>query len=380
MLDHKLPRIRFTQDGSPTLQLPDSAVTYHSIFGALSESKHVFMANGLEKVKETKPSEIQVLEVGFGTGLNAALAMIWARKNKIIIHYRGLEPYPLPESFWNDFPWKDLPDDIAAVMRHIHLKRENSKIVNFERSTIQLDDRHVEEFKTCDVPFDVVFYDAFAPTHQPELWTKGLFKQLLQLVRPGGSLVTYCSKGSVRRNLMAAGWQVEPLPGPVGKKEMLRAIHHPVLRFNVRVYGIIVDAGGNRVLVCNERFDDGSTAQKFPGGGVELGEGILEAWWRECEEELGIRPEMKRARLLCTSESFLRSEFRPDDQLVALYYLFQIKADEDVPWTEEFAASPLGESNIKVGWRSIAALDFKTFRFPSDQSAVQMLKEQQWIK
>jgi ADP-ribose pyrophosphatase YjhB (NUDIX family) len=222
--------------------------------------------------------------------------------------------------------------------------------------------------------YDVVFYDAFAPSHQPELWNHDLFRSLRESVRPGGILVTYCAKGVVRRNLMAAGWDVSSLPGPPGKKEMLRAVNNPVDRFNVRVYGLILDAAGDHILVCNERLSDGSHAQKFPGGGVELGEGILDAWWREAQEELGCQPVMQSAQLFHSAEPFVRSAFRKEEQVIALYYLFQMHSDEGNMWTEEPANSLGGELGMKVSWKCWKSLDYRTFRFLTDQTAVQKLQ------
>ncbi len=373
MTDSKLPSVRITQDGSPTLQLANSEVTFHSIYGALTEAQHVFIEQGIDALNATDQSEIRVLEVGFGTGLNAALTLLWARKNKCAVHYQGLEPYPLPRTFWDGFSQEHWSDEVSAALQELHSKCDTKGIHTIENSTFQVDQIRVEEFVSCEELFDVVYYDAFAPSHDPALWTAMIFKRLRQMVRPGGLLVTFCSKGIVRRNLISAGWEVEQVPGAPGKKEMLRAMHHPVSRFNVRVYGMILDAEGERVLICNERFADGSCAQKFPGGGVELGEGVMDAWWRECQEELGCQPVMKSAQLFHTSASFVRSAFRRDDQLIALYYTFQLQSNEGVSWTEEPTVSPGGESNVKVSWKRINALDFTTFRFPSDQSAVREL-------
>ena len=113
---------------------------------------------------------------------------------------------------------------------------------------------------------------------------------------------------------------------------------------------------------------------KFPGGGVELGEGVMDAWWRECQEELGCQPAMQSVELFHTVETFIRSIFRPDDQLIALYYVCRLQSNEDVAWTEESAASPGGESNVQVSWKDWRSLDFRSFRFPTDQSAIQKLQ------
>tara|TARA_B110000285_G_scaffold235522_1_gene317781 strand:- start:628 stop:1773 length:1146 start_codon:yes stop_codon:yes gene_type:complete len=368
------PTILLTRDGTPTLQLPNSEVTYHSIHGALSEAQHVFISEGIASLKVAPDQAIEVLEVGFGTGLNAALTLLWAKENNRIVHYRGLEPHPIAASFWEDYPWKQGSVELAEALKQMQSATSGSKGVQMGGSTFQVDHRSIENFTQSSKGYDIIYYDAFAPSHQPELWTKSLFTQLRHLVRSGGVLVTYCAKGLVRRNLMAAGWNVEQIPGPPGKREMIRAIHHPVSRFNVRVYGMILDETGERLLICNERLPDGSYAQKFPGGGVELGEGVMDAWWRECQEELGCQPAMQSVELFHTVETFIRSIFRPDDQLIALYYVCRLQSNEDVAWTEESAASPGGESNVQVSWKDWRSLDFRSFRFPTDQSAIQKLQ------
>lgn len=374
MLHSKDPRIRLTDDGSPTLQLPDCEVTYHSLHGALTEARHVFIEHGIESLDLPPDASIHVLEVGFGSGLNAALAMLWAKEHNRTVHYRGLEPYPVPSSLWDDFPWEHWPSEVATCMKRLQGIAVNTTASIFDESTFRWEQKCVEDDVNNERMVDVVFYDAFAPSHQPELWNQDLFRALKQSVHPGGILVTYCAKGIVRRNLMAAGWEVSPWPGPPGKKEMLRAINHPVDRFNVRVYGLILDVTGDRVLVCNERLKDGSYAQKFPGGGVELGEGVLEAWWRESQEELGCQPAMKSTQLFHTADSFVRSAFRRDEQVIALYYLFQLQSDQDTTWTEEPACSPGGEPGVKVSWKYWRTLDYRTFRFLTDQTAIQKLQ------
>ena len=368
------PSIRLTGDGSPTLQLPDCEVTYHSLHGALTEAQHVFIEHGIASLDLPLNAPIQVLEVGFGSGLNAALTLVWARDYKRTVHYRGLEPHPLPSSLWDDFPWEKWPSEVSACMKRLHGMAMNTTASIFGENTFRWDQISIEDDLKTEGMYDVVFYDAFAPSHQPELWNHDLFRSLRQSVRPGGILVTYCAKGVVRRNLMAAGWDVCSLPGPPGKKEMLRAVNHPVDRFNVRVYGLILDAAGDRVLVCNERLKDGSYAQKFPGGGVEFGEGVLEAWWRESLEELGCQPAMKSAQLFHTADPFVRSAFRKEEQVIALYYLFQMQSDQDTTWTEEPASSPGGEPQVKVSWKCWRTLDYRTFRFLTDQTAVQKLQ------
>ena len=132
-------------------------------------------------------------------------------------------------------------------MNRLHGIAVNTTASIFGENTFRWDQISIEDDLKTEGMYDVVFYDAFAPSHQPELWNHDLFRSLRESVRPGGILVTYVAKGVVRRNLMAAGWGVSSLPGPPGKKEMLRAVNQPVDRFNARVYGLILDEAGDRV-------------------------------------------------------------------------------------------------------------------------------------
>jgi len=200
-----------TADGSFTLFIPEVEETYHSTHGAVQESMHVFIERGL---KACDKEAIRILEVGLGTGLNAALTLQHATKK---IHYCALEPYPLSKEILNElaasrsdqFEMKFHESKAAEVIS----LRENFSFVRMEVA--------LEEFQT-EEKFDVIYYDAFGPRVEPGLWTSARMQQCFDLLNEGGIFVTYCAKGEVRRNLQAAGFVVERLAGPPGKREMLR--------------------------------------------------------------------------------------------------------------------------------------------------------------
>jgi tRNA U34 5-methylaminomethyl-2-thiouridine-forming methyltransferase MnmC len=195
------------------LFIPEVEETYHSTHGAVQESLHVFIENGL---KACDKEEIRILEVGLGTGLNAALTLQHATKK---IHYCALEPYPLS---------KEILDELAASrtgqfeMKFHDSNAEEVISLREDFSFVRIE-VGLEEFQT-EQKFDVIYYDAFGPRVEPGLWTPVRMQQCFDLLNEGGIFVTYCAKGEVRRNLQAAGFVVERLAGPPGKREMLRGV------------------------------------------------------------------------------------------------------------------------------------------------------------
>jgi tRNA U34 5-methylaminomethyl-2-thiouridine-forming methyltransferase MnmC len=214
------PQLIVTADGSSSLYLPDLDETYHSRHGAVQESEHVFIARGFDAV-QPGPHPIHLLEVGFGTGLNAWLTLLAARQKQRYVHYTGLEPHPLSEAVWRQLRFTDQPsqpDEFTAL----HLAAWNAAqpvdpLFILEKRDITL------AALTDQSAFDLVYYDAFGPRAQPAMWTPEVFAALHRAMKPGAVLVTYCAKGQVRRDLTEAGFSVERLEGPPGKREMLRA-------------------------------------------------------------------------------------------------------------------------------------------------------------
>ena len=202
-----------TADGSFTLFIPEVEETYHSTHGAVQESMHVFIENGM---KACDKEMIRVLEVGLGTGLNAILTLQHATKK---IDYCALEPYPLSKEILNELVTSgsdqfEMKFHASNVGEWISIQ-ENFSFVRMEIG--------LEEFSS-EEKFDVIYYDAFGPRVEPGLWTLERMQQCFDLLNEGGVFVTYCAKGEVRRNLQAAGFIVERLAGPPGKREMLRGV------------------------------------------------------------------------------------------------------------------------------------------------------------
>lgn len=220
-----LLEIRQTKDGSNTLYVPNLNEHYHSVHGALQESRHVFIKHGLEYLLHTK-KDIKILEVGFGTGLNAILTFPFALSNKAFIQYDTLEKCPLgPEVVeklhYNKFI---LNPELQDTFREMHECPWNEPVSIIPYFTLQKIQEPLEEFHSPDSYYDIIYFDAFAPEKQPELWEDAMFEKLYMATRPGGILVTYCAKGSFKRSLKAAGFEVEALPGPPGKREMTRGV------------------------------------------------------------------------------------------------------------------------------------------------------------
>ena len=213
--------IRVTGDGSKTIFLPELNETYHSSNGAVQESRHIFIQNGLELVK--KKGAIRILEVGFGTGLNALLSASWAEKNNQPIHYIGIEAKPLsPElCFQLDYPPHigQNAEKIYDALIHCDWEIENQLTTHF---SIQKREVKIQDFAAVE-NVDLIYFDAFGPRVQAEMWDITILEKMFQSLNAEGALVTYCAQGQFKRNLKAVGFQVEILPGPPGKREMTRA-------------------------------------------------------------------------------------------------------------------------------------------------------------
>ena len=212
-----------TRDGSNTIFVPEFDETYHSTHGAIQESLHVFIRSGLKF--KTELNDINVLEVGFGTGLNALLSFVDSEDTNRNIKYTSLEAYPLQWDLVSKLNYIDIifNGKYSEIYKKIHtcdwesfyelspyftLKKQNVKLQNI----------------LFDNEFDIIYFDAFAPRVQPELWTEQIFTSMYKALKPGGIFVTYCAKGSVKRALRYVGFQLQSIPGPPGKREMSRAV------------------------------------------------------------------------------------------------------------------------------------------------------------
>lgn len=209
-----------TADGSCTLFVPELEEHYHSVNGALQESRHVFFKSGWE---ELDLPALRILEFGFGTGLNALLAESRAEQEQKDVTYYSIEKFPLPVSLWQSLHYDRLPVEGAgqwfAPLHECAWDEDVRLSPHFVLHKMEGDFQEV----TFPEHIDLVFFDAFAPDKQPEVWTQSIFDRIYQSLTPQGLLVTYCAKGAVRRMLQQAGFRVERIPGPPGKREMLRA-------------------------------------------------------------------------------------------------------------------------------------------------------------
>jgi len=222
------PEVRLTEDGSHTLYLPSLNEGFHSSKGAITESVHVFIQRGLyAKLEESEGNEISVFEVGLGTGLNMLLTILACKNRGITLNYTTVEPYPVAWEKLSQLNYSSIltSDKAADWYEWIHTSSWNRKITR-ESMTITKILSPLQDIQIKD-HFDVIYFDAFAPEKQPELWTLDIFRKIFLLMKDTGILVTYSAKGQVRRDLLSAGMVVEKLAGAPGKREMIRAIKPP---------------------------------------------------------------------------------------------------------------------------------------------------------
>lgn len=211
-----------THDGSHSLLNPELNETYHSVHGARQESLHVFIKHGLDFVAQQPKNPIKILEVGFGTGLNALLTAMYATQHNIKIEYTTLEAFPVNESIWQqlNYPQGEVESKIFYNLHHAAWDEWTEPVADFMlkkmNTTLQLASLGHEYF-------DVVYFDAFAPNKQPEMWTLPMLQKTIESLVSKGVFVTYCAKGQLKRDLISAGSSVETLQGPPGKREMIRA-------------------------------------------------------------------------------------------------------------------------------------------------------------
>ncbi len=210
-----------TADGSKTIHLPELAEHYHSIHGAIQEACHVFIDMGL---KACPSPSVHILEMGFGTGLNALLTFLETQRGDQRIHYTAWEAHPVSslEAEQMEYPTTlGLPESSAAFkkMHTCSWGKPHNIAPGFVLTKVQADIRAIQN----TAQYDLIYFDAFSPGVQPELWTEGVFVNMYSTLKNDGILVTYSAKGAVRRAMLSAGFMVERLPGPPGKREMLRA-------------------------------------------------------------------------------------------------------------------------------------------------------------
>lgn len=213
-------KIILTEDGSHSLLQNELNETYHSIHGAIQESKHIFIDAGL---KMCTKNPIHILEIGFGTGLNAFLTQLETELSGKKVHYTAIELYPLSTA---SASLLNYPDLLAPKKKDVFYQLHTSPWQNHIQLTNLFELYKIKEdysSMTLTGSFDLIYFDAFSPEKQPEMWTEERFRMIYHCCNPGAILTTYCAKGNVRRALQSAGFLVERIPGPPGKREILRA-------------------------------------------------------------------------------------------------------------------------------------------------------------
>lgn len=212
--------IRLSADGSTTLYRPDLDEHYHSVHGAIQESMHVFIQAGLQRIE---CQNINILEVGFGTGLNAFLTLLNKKEGQI--NYHAIEKYPISEQIVEtiNYPQQFNLQNGNGLFQALHQAPWGKEVLITNDFTLRKLEIDLLNFAS-EIRYHLVYFDAFAPEKQPELWTDQVFETMFKHMQTGGILTTYCAKGAVRRSMLAAGFKVERLPGPPGKRQMIRAI------------------------------------------------------------------------------------------------------------------------------------------------------------
>lgn len=211
-----------TADGSTTIQIQDWNEQYHSKHGAIQEAYHVFIKNGLNLFQG---KQIAILEIGLGTGLNAFITFLEHHKLKQHIHYQGVEAYPITRDIAKSMNYvQELnAEKYGSIFEKIHTSQWEKDVELSQNFIFRKRKQFFSDIDDLNT-FDLIYFDAFGARVQPELWTKSIFEKMYKSLKRNGILVTYSSKGSVRRAMLEVGFVVEKLQGPIGKREMLRAI------------------------------------------------------------------------------------------------------------------------------------------------------------
>ncbi|MEO9965728.1 MAG: tRNA (5-methylaminomethyl-2-thiouridine)(34)-methyltransferase MnmD [Reichenbachiella sp.] len=223
-----MPEIKLieTGDGSSSLLIPEMNETYHSTHGAVTESEYVFLKMGLEYFRQVNPGkgDVRIFEVGFGTGLNVWLTALASEENEYSIDYASLEKFPLRPQLVEQLNYGKLKKDSRSnkLFEMIHQagwEKRTRVTDNFSLTKIEAD---IVDVDLPEKSFDIIYFDAFAPSRQPEMWSREVLTKMHTLLDVGGIFVTYCAQGQFKRDLKEAGFVTEELDGPPGKKEMTR--------------------------------------------------------------------------------------------------------------------------------------------------------------
>jgi tRNA U34 5-methylaminomethyl-2-thiouridine-forming methyltransferase MnmC len=223
-MNHEL-KIVTTADGSKTIYNAEVGELYHSRNGALQESLHVFVNSGLQYfLAQNNQNEVSILEVGFGTGLNFLLSAEACSANSIVLNYTGIEAYPLTAQMMSETGYGDyVPAELwGSYLAHYPQALINTVNIN-SRCQLQIASCKLLNFQSAQ-QYDVIYFDAFAASRQPEMWEQQAINHVAGFVKPGGVFVTYAITGNLKRMLKALGFNIQKVPGAAGKREMLRAV------------------------------------------------------------------------------------------------------------------------------------------------------------
>lgn len=220
-------KIITTGDGSKTIQIEEWDEQYHSVHGAIQEANHVYIKQGLlffnSEILQGSDSHISILEIGFGTGLNAVLTLLTAEQHKLQIDYFGVEAYPVSSEELLQLNYSEALNIKNNSFEHIHKSDWESSHNITEQFRLTKQQKFFDDINDINC-YDIIYFDAFGARVQPELWTETIFSKMYNALKPNGVLVTYSCKGSVKRALRAVGFTIKRLEGPPGKRHMLRAI------------------------------------------------------------------------------------------------------------------------------------------------------------
>lgn len=219
-----MTKIFETADGSHSIYSEQFGVSYHSKYGAIQETQHVFIDAGL-RLKAILQSKIDILDIGFGTGLNALMTCLEAKRRNLTVHYTAVEAFPISLEIAQSLNYGEALNDDAVndVFMKMHEANWGETIQITEHFIFTKLEKKFQDL-TFQSAYDIIYFDAFAPSAQPELWQTPVLKIMYDALRPTGVLTTYCAKGEVKRTMKSIGFKIERLPGPPGKREMTRAV------------------------------------------------------------------------------------------------------------------------------------------------------------